>query len=71
MADNNREPSGNRSDKRAVLITAAIVVVVLALFLLYDGGFRTASDSPSGGPDQDAAPTQTEETAPTTPQSPR
>ncbi|WP_309084552.1 hypothetical protein [Chelativorans sp.] len=68
MARNDQQPRGKRTDRRTVLITAVVVVIALVLFVLYDGGFRTASDRMSGGADQDAVPPQTEETAPTTPQ---
>lgn len=69
MAQNDREPRGKRTDRRVLLITAAVALVVLVLFLWVDAGYRTASDDTSGGPDAgDSAPITAPETAPTAPQ---
>lgn len=65
MAENDREPKGKRTDRRVLIVSAIVVAVLLVLFLIYDGGFRPASDTISGGPDEDTVPPQTEETAPT------
>jgi len=67
MAQNNRGPKGKGTDRRAILITAIVVLIALVLFVIYDGGFRTASDTMSGGPDEDTIAPQTEETAPESP----
>lgn len=69
MAGNDREPQGKRMDRRVLVVSALLAAVILALFLLFDYGYRTAPDTTSGGPDADySAPTTAEETAPTTPQ---
>lgn len=67
MSDRKREPRGKRTDRRVLIVAAIVVAVVLVLFLLFDLGFRTASDDTAGGSDPNfSAPQQTEETAPAT-----
>lgn len=69
MSDRNREPKRRRTDMRVLIVSAVVAAVVLALFLLFDFGYRTAPDTTAGGPDaRYSAPRQPEETAPTTPQ---
>lgn len=63
------EPRGKRTDRRVLIVTALLAAIALALFILYDGGFRTAPDDTSGGPDpQSSAPAGPEETQPSTQQ---
>ena len=68
MAPRNQEPQGKRTDRRSLIVAAIVVAVVLVLFLVYEGGFGTAPDTGAGGADEDAIPTQTQETAPESPQ---
>lgn len=66
---NDREPGRRGMDRRVLVVAVILAAVVLALFLFFDIGFRTASDSTAGGPDiRYSAPMEPEETRPTTPQ---